>query len=86
MTAHSDQGVVRGALARFAYRLSEEGRAEQAGHVVDERVLWFDMSDSSGYCRCSCGWRTREVKVCWLSEMASDHRRGEVAANRTGAP
>lgn len=66
---------MRGVVAKLVRPLTDEARAEARGHVVTEHVEWIDMDDSSGHVRCSCGWQSRSVKVCWLFDMAGEHRR-----------
>lgn len=63
-------------------RFSVEGRAERLGHVVTEHVHWIDMDDSSGYVSCTCGFSSREAKVCWLMPMADQHRRNVLGLAR----
>ena len=43
------------------------------GHKLQEVVEWFDNDDSSGYVECSCGWRSRSVKTCWLRKLGDEH-------------
>jgi hypothetical protein len=47
----------------------------RANHKHKVRLIadWIDMDDSGGHVECSCGWRSREVKVCWLRELADKH-------------
>ena len=72
------------AIGRAAHRLTLEGRAEAAGHIVSEIVEWFDMDDSSGHCRCTCGWRSRSIRVNWLGREATNHCRSALGKRGLG--
>jgi hypothetical protein len=43
------------------------------GHVTTGTVEWFDQDDSSGYVTCSCGFKSRSMKTCWLDETCDEH-------------
>jgi hypothetical protein len=48
-------------------------RLAEHGHVIEHVVEWFDQDDSSGYVTCSCGFKSRSMKTCWLDERGDDH-------------
>jgi hypothetical protein len=48
-------------------------RMREHGHAVSHHVEFFDQDDSSGYITCSCGFKSRSAKVCWLDEYEQRH-------------
>jgi hypothetical protein len=44
-----------------------------SSHKVRLIADWVDMDDDSGHVECSCGWRSRDVRCCWLRNTADDH-------------
>lgn len=45
------------------------------GHATNGHVNWVDCDDSSGYAYCSCGWKSKNVKTCWINDMIDEHLR-----------
>lgn len=45
------------------------------GHVIKGVVEWYDQDDSSGYAACSCGFKSRSAKACWIDEYGDRHLR-----------
>lgn len=47
----------------------------QHGHVIKGVVEWYDQDDSSGYATCSCGFKSRSSKACWIDDHGDRHLR-----------
>ena len=57
-------------------------RMAGAGHKIGQHMHFVDNDDSSGYAFCSCGWRSRDVR---LPEGMGDDHLAEVERDVTGS-
>jgi hypothetical protein len=79
-----DPDAVDGWQARHDDRHAREDRAAhwaRHGHKVRAVTEWRDCDDSSGYAKCSCGWRSRSAKACAAPDFADSHLK-DVEAGR----
>lgn len=48
-------------------------RMAQCGHATDWIMEWMDPDDSSAHAFCSCGWKSKSAKHCWMDDYIIAH-------------
>jgi hypothetical protein len=59
-------------------RHSREARRERMvehGHTANWVMEYMDCDDSSAHAFCSCGWKSRSAKHCWMLDFINTHLR-----------
>lgn len=48
-------------------------RMEEAGHKITIIGEWMTQDDSSAHIACTCGFKSRSAKDCWMDDYANNH-------------